>query len=429
MKTKVRFIRLSTGHIQLRYNNKFADGSRFAFGTGVKVDNIEHWSKVKQRQKPRTKNSTINNNRLTFLESRLVNVILTYSAKGINPTISSLKVEFKKSIGQGNEETIKEKEVSFIDYIDKFIEYRENEGEKSNTTIKSYRYTKNVLLEYMKYRKIKSLSFGDIDVRLSKDFIAFLKNARGVKSNNAVDKYLKHIKLFMKEARKDKYHTSTDYEEIKRMNTKVENVYLTEEEISKIYSLNLSSLKKLDRVRDFFLIGCYTGLRFSDFTTIKKENIKRVGERFFISKTAKKTNDEIVIPITPNALKIFEKYQFELPQPISNQKFNEYIKEVCELAGITSDVSIKTGVGIKTGAKYKYITTHTARRSFATNAFLNRVPTTSIMKVTGHKTEKEFQNYIKIGNLENANHISILPFFSQDYEERKRKNTTLRKVS
>lgn len=431
MNTKVRFVRLKTGHIQLRYNNKFkCRGTRFAFGTGVKVENENHWSKVKQRQKPRTKSSTPRNNRLNFLESRLVNLLSTYAAKGVNPTIAELKKEFKQSIGQGDEEYTKEEKITFLDFIDKFIINQKNIGNKSKGTFKNYQTTRNGIAEYLKYKKTKKLDFEDVNMRFANDFITFLKTERGIKSNNTVDSYIKHIKLFMLAAKKEKYHNSSDYTEIKRLRSEVENIFLTEEDIYQIAQLDLSKVQKLDRVRDIFLIGCSTGLRFSDYINISENQIiKKDNDRLFLSIITRKTKAKVVIPISPLALSVFEKYNFNLPSPITNQKFNEYIKEICQLAGITEMVSIQTGGGLKEGPKYQFVSTHTARRSFATNAFLNRVPTVSIMRITGHKTEKEFQNYIKIGNLESATHVSNLPFFSQDYKERKNNDSPLRKVS
>ena len=128
-----------------------------------------------------------------------------------------------------------------------------------------------------------------------------------------------------------------------------------------------------------------------------------------------KTGETVVVPIKNVVRQIFHKYNGELPSIISNQKMNEYLKAIGEKARISSDI-VKTFTKrakrqSETFKKHNLITTHTARRSFATNAFLNDVPTISIMKITGHKTEKAFMKYIKISPEENANKLVSHPFF------------------
>lgn len=114
---------------------------------------------------------------------------------------------------------------------------------------------------------------------------------------------------------------------------------------------------------------------------------------------------------------ILEKYDYELPKLPSNQKFNDYIKEVAKLAKINEPIYSDKQKGDfsfkKTVPKWELVTSHTARRSFATNAFIAGVPTISIMKITGHKTESSFMKYIKISDKENALRLRSHSFFNQ----------------
>jgi integrase len=107
-----------------------------------------------------------------------------------------------------------------------------------------------------------------------------------------------------------------------------------------------------------------------------------------------------MVPIHPTTKAIFEKYDFNFPKPISNQKFNEYLKDICKLARIDAAHTKKRTIGgietDETAPKYEFISSHTARRSFATNLYNADFPTLDIMKITGHKTEKAFMRYIKI---------------------------------
>jgi len=170
----------------------------------------------------------------------------------------------------------------------------------------------------------------------------------------------------------------------------------------------------LARVRDLFLIGCYTGLRFSDLSKLNKDNITVDNT---INITTLKTNQKVIVPIHPITKQIFEKYNYQLPREISNQKFNEYLKDVAKIAGIKELITTESTVGgfkvSHTTEKYNLVTSHTARRSMATNAFLMDMPSISIMKITGHKTESAFMRYIKMSAKDNAIKMQSHPFFNK----------------
>jgi site-specific recombinase XerD len=175
-----------------------------------------------------------------------------------------------------------------------------------------------------------------------------------------------------------------------------DTIYLNENELNQLYNFDFSNNKRLERVRDLFLVGAWTGLRFSDFTRISKENIK--GD--FIEIEQQKTGKRVLIPLHSVVSEIWQKYGEKLPPNITNQKLNDYIKEVCQKVGITEhEQKAITKGGVKTSTRYEkweLVSSHTARRSFATNLFLSGFPTLSIMQVTGHRTEKAFMRYIKV---------------------------------
>jgi integrase len=181
-----------------------------------------------------------------------------------------------------------------------------------------------------------------------------------------------------------------------------ESIYLNETELEKIYNLDLSENERLDRVRDLFLIGCWTGLRFSDWNKVTPENIKDG----FLELKQQKTGGAVVIPLHSVVTQIIKKHNGELPELISSQKTNDYLKEVAQKAGIKETVhkSITRG-GIKVSKaykKYELVTTHTGRRSFSTNLYRAGLDTLTIMQITGHKTEQAFLKYIKVTPREHA---------------------------
>ena len=136
----------------------------------------------------------------------------------------------------------------------------------------------------------------------------------------------------------------------------------------------------------------------------------------YINILTQKTSTKVVIPLNPIVINILKKYDGFIPAPLSNQKMNQYLKVIGELAGLTSKISItRTKGGIKTKTaipKYNLIHTHSCRKSFATNAFLAGVPTLAIMKITGHTTENQFLKYVKISEEENANNLINHKFFT-----------------
>lgn len=142
--------------------------------------------------------------------------------------------------------------------------------------------------------------------------------------------------------------------------------------------------------------------RYSDSEKISNTDIKDG----FITFRQQKTNEKVTIPIHPAVIEVLEKYNYQMPKPLSNQRFNEYIKEVAKVAGIDQMETItKTVGGILTSTqvpKYSLIGSHTGRRSFCTNMYLRGIPTYTIMAISGHRTEKSFLKYLRVSKEEHA---------------------------
>jgi integrase len=174
-----------------------------------------------------------------------------------------------------------------------------------------------------------------------------------------------------------------------------------------MFDLDLSDNLRLDKIRDLFIVACSTGLRFSDFGDIKPENIKRTKEGEFIEIIQEKMKRHVVAPINATVKTIVSKYNNVLPTAPSNQKFNDYIKEVAQLCTSLQDIEtlayVKGGKNIEESLeRWKLISSHTGRRTFASNAFERGVPTKVIMAITDHKSEKAFMAYIKTSKRKQA---------------------------
>lgn len=294
--------------------------------------------------------------------------------------------------------------LTFFEYVDQFItdcetgkRLTERSRQYSPNTVKDYKKTVRVLERYRLQHPAR-LDFDAFTLTFYGRFKKYLTTTGY--SLNTIGAIIKNLKILLKQGHRDGMHDNMafQHEDFKKMQEEVDNIYLSNDELRLLYDLDLTKKPKLDRVRDLFLIGCYTGLRFSDFTELRPENITRDGR--ILDVVTRKTGQRVKIPLNPTVSAILAKYGYELPRSISGQKFNDYLKEVAQLGGLTETVQLsRTEGGLKitrTLDKWNAVTSHTARRSFATNAYKAGVNTLDIMKLTGHKTETSFMRYIKI---------------------------------
>jgi integrase len=296
---------------------------------------------------------------------------------------------------------------------------------------REYERTFNYLQEYAS-RTGKEPDFKDIDLYFYDDFVKFLqstfttvlKNGKTKKytlSTNTIGKKVQTLKIFLNDATERGINTNLKFKSNKFISVteEAETIHLNENELDQLFQYDFSEDKRLERVRDLFLVGCWTGLRFSDLSKLRPENIQN--GYFYVTQT--KTGGKVVIPVHPVVKAIMNKYKGNLPPAISNQKFNKYLQELAEIAEIDTEVHkgiTKGGKRIsKKYRKYELLTTHTARRSFATNLYNRKFPAQSIMAITGHKTEAAFLKYLKVtpedhAKLlqdfwnENANHLKVV---------------------
>ena len=312
-----------------------------------------------------------------------------------------IKKKFNEYYGQKIEE--KYTLISFSEwYIKQVI------GNKKPSTITGYNNTLRHLKEFQNLNRVK-LSFDKITIDFYLNFTEYLKEKQFMP--NTIGKQIKNIKVFLNEATERGINNNMEYKSrrFKVMSEETDAIYLSKEELEKLKELDLSGNKKLEKVRDLFLVGCHTGLRFSDLSALKKDHIKNG----YISIKMQKTGDTVVIPLHPIVEEIMKKYEDSssnsLPPVVSNQKMNEYLKEIGKLAKLKEPVLInetKGNLKVETiEKKYDLISTHTARRSFATNLFLENFPTLSIRKITGHKTEAAFLRYIKMDGEQSASRL------------------------
>jgi integrase len=325
--------------------------------------------------------------------------------------VQAIKTELNKMFVQSNEpepERAINDIYTFKDTYFKILPHQKGQkkGEKvTQSTINTYKQSFEIYRQFSEHTGT-SLEFQNIDFDFFIAFVEYLETVRKFRANT-VSKHVSRLKTFLNVATELGHNTYSAYRS-KHFNAPKEtanNIYLSENELQTMFELDLSNKPYLDRVRDMFLIGAYTGLRFSDFSTLQRANFRTIGNDRVIDIQTTKTGAIVTIPILPIAGKIFDKYtenrKLQLPKTITNQKFNEYLKELGKLIPeLKEPFALKRKIGgistVSNVLKWQLLTTHTARRSFATNMYILGVPVSIIMAITGHKTERSFYTYIQM---------------------------------
>lgn len=323
------------------------------------------------------------------------------------------------SIGEAPKPTLSEYIETFISECISGERTLKDQKRYSEWTIKGYKTLLFHLNQYSRKHR-RPIDFDDITIDFYKDFIKYFNKNNC--SPNTIGKSVKNIKVIMYAAQKDKLHNNNAFKEreFATFSENPYNIYLNEEELDRIYELDLSKNEKLERVRDLFIVGARTALRFSDLVDLNENNFYKENDKNIIRVHTKKTDTDVTVAIKKQVLDIFHKYGNKMPRSVSNQKMNEYLKVIGKMAEVNSIVTKKITKGGKssyeTFEKWQLITTHTARRSAATNLFIAGFPAISIMKLTGHKTDMSFQKYIKITSDENAFKMAESDYFANDYK-------------
>jgi integrase len=387
------------------------DGKRLVWSTQEKA-RPRFWDNKRNRVKITVNNSQDSaiNKQLNEIANKAVEIFRRFDDG--NLTIEQFKDELDYSFGRKKREVEQSDYVPLLQFAKDYIEKRKKAKNAQRGTWKVLQTGFNHLKKFAEEKYNGQLEYDDIDWDFRQDFEQWLYASPRQHSNNYAAKVLSVVKQFMYEASERDYHTNTIHTK-RRWNIKKERVpkvVLSFDELETLYNLDLTDNPRLDRVRDLFLIGAYTGLRFSDFTRIKPEHIISEDGVEMIELFTMKTDTQVVIPFTPILKHTLEKYGFKSPKKISNQRMNEYLKELCEYAGINEAVLIKKSKGGKrveeNYKKYELITTHTARRSFATNYYQLGFPAIELMKITGHSTERQFRAYVNVDKRDNAKNMA-----------------------
>ena len=406
---------LITENVPIRMRVNFAS-KRIEFTTGYRIDATK-WDADKQRVKNGCSNklkqlaSEINASLLEYY-TEIQSIFKRFEVEDVMPTPEQIKEAFNALRKPVSEEPKPKKEALPCDFFQVFDDFVEDCGRQNNwtdSTFEKFAAVKNHLTNFR-----DGLTFEFFDERGLNDYVIYLRDIKEMR-NTTIGKQLSFLKWFLRWAYKKGVHQNNAYDSYKPKlkSTQKKIIFLTWDELNRLREFKIPSNKQaLERVRDVFLFQCFTGLRYSDVFNLRRSDIK--GDH--IEVTTVKTSDSLIIELNNHSKAILDKYKdvaFEddkvLPV-ITNQKMNDYLKELAEMAGIDEPVRQTYYKGNEriddVTPKYALLGTHAGRRTFICNALALGIPPQVVMKWTGHSDYKAMKPYIDIADDIKANAMS-----------------------
>jgi len=400
-------------NVPIRMRVNFAS-KRIEFTTGYRIDAAK-WDTDKQRvrngctNKLKQSASEINASLLGYY-TEVQEIFKKFEVEEIMPTPEQIKEAFNAQ-HKPIEEVKQRKSTpnAFYKAFDEFVRDCGRQNDWTDSTYEKFAAVKNHLMNFR-----TELTFDFFDEKGLNDYVTYLRDVKEMR-NSTIGKQLSFLKWFLRWAFKKGLHQNNAYDSYKPKlkSTQKKIIFLTWEELNKLREFEIPAAKQaLDRVRDVFLFQCFTGLRYSDVFNLRKSDIK--GDH--IEVTTVKTSDSLIIELNNHSKAILDKYKdvaFEddkvLPV-ITNQKMNDYLKELAELAGIDEPVRQTYYRGNErideVTPKYALLGTHAGRRTFICNALALGIPPQVVMKWTGHSDYKAMKPYIDIADDIKANAMS-----------------------
>ena len=404
-------------NVPIRMRVNFAS-QRIEFTTGYRID-VAKWDGDKQRVKNGCTNklkqsaSEINAALLGYY-TELQEIFKRFEVAEMMPSPAKVKEAFNNRHGQNEKTELSSTDMSnvpsnFYEAFDDFVRVCGRQNDWTHSTFEKFGAVKNHLKNFR-----SELSFEFFDEEGLTEYVQYLREVREMR-NSTIGKQLSFLKWFLRWSFKQGMHSNNAYDTFKPKlkDTQKKIIFLTWDELNRLREFKIPSNKQaLERVRDVFLFQCFTGLRYSDVFNLRRSDIK--GDH--IEVTTVKTSDSLIIELNNHSKAILDKYKdvaFEddkvLPV-ITNQKMNDYLKELAELAGIDEPVRQTYYRGNErideVTPKYALLGTHAGRRTFICNALALGIPPQVVMKWTGHRDYKDMKPYIDIADDIKANAMS-----------------------
>ena len=382
-----------------------------AFNLGYRIE-VDKWSNETQRCKANTTHgkkkvpASVINRKLQLFEQAYEDTIKYFELQKVVPTKEQFQSVFNSNIGREKKVVL---DKTFFEYYDDFMAEEGSFNQWTEATKIKLKVIRNHLFNFD-----SELTFEKLTEQKFIEYLNYLQRELKLK-NSTILKHISFVKWFLRWSCRKGYNTNTFFAVFKPKlkDTQKKVIFLTPTEFKQFREYQIPEQKKyLERVRDVFLFQCFTGLRYSDVENLKKSDIRDN----FIEVTTVKTSDSLKIELNQHSKGILDKYKdYEdskgraLPV-ITNQRMNEYLKELAELAGINEPIRETYYIGNErfdeVTPKYALIGTHAGRRTFICNALSLGIPPQVVMKWTGHSDYKAMKPYIDIADETKANAMS-----------------------
>ena len=400
------------------------NSTRINFSTGFRID-ASKWDEQKQRVKNGCTNKAMQsaaeiNTVLNQYEAELHSIFKKFETLDTMPTKDQVKEAFNRmhlsesakeeGAAQLEQEEKKAKRPRPSDVMREFISENETINQWTWGTIEKFNAIENHFKDFN-----ARLTLDEYDKAHLAKFVQFLIDKKDMR-NSTVKKQLGYLKWFFRWCQEKGYCNCGDYQSFdpKLKTTPKKVIFLDEHELEQLETYEIPENKKyLERVRDVFLFCCYSSLRYSDVYNLKRSDVQ--GGKMLI--TTIKTHDDLAIELNKTTTALLKKYaDCDFPgnkalPVITNQKMNDYLKELCELAGIDtpiSEVFYKGGVRHEiTTPKYALMSTHAGRRTFICKALSMNIPPEVVMKWTGHSDYKAMKPYIAVADKVKADAMKL----------------------
>lgn len=396
----------------------------FKYSTGVVINPVD-WDFKTRMPKQKKGQEGVRLRKITTqimqYNDLLITLVDNLKLNGERISRSRLKDEFDrhfKNTGKGQLIYLTDFIADFLRDIDGKI--NKNTGKVySRSRIMSYKYLLNLLLEFEAHCGMR-VRIADFDDTMNDRFVSYCRDVRK-NSANTVGEFVSVLKTLLNKAKEEGFKICEDLSRFVKMKEKSLSVALSEEEIDRLVAWDFSKNRRLENVRDLMILGLWTGLRVSDVMSLP---VIDPDSRFIEVEPLKTRNTSgarVVIPLHHHIKDMIRLRG--MPKPIDENSFNRYIKVVCKEVGFTQRVE---GMLMNSETKRKergvfekwqLVSSHTCRRSFATNLYLMNFPTLSIMRITGHTTEASFLQYIKVTPKEHAE--KLLAHWEAYYSDKK----------
>lgn len=393
-------------------------GVRVLTSTGYSINPLK-WDSDKQRAKQGSSNArgityNVINSHLASIERDASSFENRCRAEQTPVTKELIKGNVKTSDNKNAEARgiAEEKRYTVLECFDMFVTEC---GKKSDWTTSTYTKFASVRNHIAGFKKV--LTFEDFDENGLTAYVSYLRDKLDMR-NSTIGKQIGFLKWFLRWSDGKGYNSQTAYRtfrpKLKGAAAEKQVVFLTWDELMTVYGFQLPESKKyLDRVRDVFCFCCFTSLRYSDVRNLKRGDIR--GDRIHV--TTVKTDDTISIELNDYSRAILDKYR-DIPfkdgkalPVISNQKMNDYIKELGKLCGIDTPIRETFYKGNlrhdEYYPKYELLGTHTGRRTFICNALMLGIPAQVVMKWTGHSDYKAMKPYIDVADSAKAKAMEL----------------------